>query len=359
MSFKELYLNKKVGLYFIAEIGINHNGVFELAKRMIDASKEAGADAVKFQKRNIETLVLEGVEIPEPTGYLSKDETDFPSESRAFGTWTYPDKRLEFSDEQFMQLWQYTESIGLDYIVSPWEESSVDFLQENKAKVIKLASIDNTNYQFCEYVASKEIPTIVSTGMANYQQLNIVKEIFDRASCPFVFLHCTSAYPSPIEDKNLKCIPIMNDMYGMEVGFSGHAIGVEGTLAAVSLGVKIIEKHVTLSRKMSGPDHAASLEFHELSELIEKANNVVKALGHGRKEFLQSEKVLHGVLAKRIVTSVPISSGTVITSEMIKTVVTKQSGGMLPDQFFSVVGSKATKDLDRNHILIPADLSID
>ena len=119
MGFKKKYLNDNDLPYFIAEIGINHNGHLDLAKRMIDASKEAKADAVKFQKRNFETLLLPGVIIEEPTGYLSKDENDIPTEDKAFGTWTYPDKRLEFTDEQVLELWEYTESLGLDFIVSP------------------------------------------------------------------------------------------------------------------------------------------------------------------------------------------------------------------------------------------------
>ena len=358
MSFKKLYLNQDNKPYFIAEIGINHNGRVGLAKRMIDASKDAGAAAVKFQKRNFDSLLLPGVVIPEPTGYLSRDENDLPTEEKAFGTWTYPDKRLEFGDEQFLELWKYTESKGIDFIVSPWEEKSVDFLVKHKAKVIKIASIDNSNYQFCEYIASKGIPTIVSTGMSNYQQLNIVRQIFNDENCPFVFLHCTSSYPSPMEDKNLKCIPIMSAMFNMDVGFSGHAFGIEGTLAAVALGATIIEKHVTLSRKMSGPDHSASLEFSEFSDLIEKANNVITALGHGRKEFLESEEVLHGVLSKRIVTKIPIPFGTTITKNMIQTVVTKQAGGILPNHYYTVLGSSATKDMERNHILELGDFIV-
>ena len=119
MGFKEEYLKAGKYPYFIAEIGINHNGQIDLAKRMIDASKDAGADAVKFQKRNFDTLLLPGAVIPEPTGYLSKDENDLPTEDKAFGTWTYPDKRLEFTDEQVLQLWKYAESKELDFIINP------------------------------------------------------------------------------------------------------------------------------------------------------------------------------------------------------------------------------------------------
>ena len=359
MGFKKTYLKKENSPYFIAEIGINHNGHIDLAKRMIDASKEAGADAVKFQKRNFGTLLLPGVEIEEPTGYLSKDENDFPSEDKAFGTWTYPDKRLEFTDEQVMELWKYTELLGLDFIVSPWEETSVDFLVKNNAQVIKLASIDTTNYQFCEYIASKGIPVLVSTGMTNYEQMSKVWNIFQEAQCPMMFLHCTSAYPSPIEDKHLRCIPVMQTMFNDDIGFSGHAIGHEGTLGAVALGANVIEKHVSLSRKMSGPDQAASLEFDEFHDLIEMASNMVKALGQPRKKFLSSEKVLHGILTKKLIVTSEVHEGMEITKDMIGSVVTKQEGGILPDQIYNVIGTVATRDMEPNHILEIGDYKLE
>ncbi|MBL79352.1 MAG: hypothetical protein CMH70_04915 [Nitrosomonadaceae bacterium] len=358
MGFKETVLKAGQEPYFIAEIGINHNGIFELAKRMIDASKEAGADAVKFQKRNFDALVMPGVEIEIPTGYLSRDENDLPKEEKAFGTWTYPDKRLEFTDDQTLELWKYSESKGLDFIVSPWEERSVDFIAENGAKVIKLASIDASNYQFCEYLARKKIPVIVSTGMSHWQQLEVTYRIFKDANCPMMFLHCTSAYPCPIEDKHLRCLPIMQAMFNMDVGFSGHGVGFEGTLGAIALGARVVEKHVTLSRNMSGPDQSASLEFDDFKALVKQSQNMVKAMGNGRKDFLPSEEVLHGVLAKRIVTTEPIKKGVALKPKMIRTMVTKQLGGLLPDKYYFILGTAAVRDLPENHILELGDLVI-
>ena len=359
MSFKEKFLKNDPAPYFIAEIGINHNGIIDLAKRMIDLSKESGADAVKFQKRDFQALLLNGVEVEEPTGYLSKNENDLPSEDMAFGTWTYPDKRLEFTDKQVIELWHYSESLGLDFIISPWENNSVDFLARNNAKVIKLASIDTSNYQFCEYIAKKKIPVIASTGMTTYEEMKVVWRIFQEFDCPLMLLHCTSAYPSPIEDKHLNCIPKIQNMFKSDVGFSGHALGFEGTLGAVSLGANVIEKHVTLSRKMSGPDQSASLEFDEFKKLVTMANNIVKALGKDEKKFLKSEEVLHGVLARRIVTNLEIKKGETITGDMVQTVVTKQDGGLLPKKYYEVIGSVARYDLKKNHILEYSDIKIE
>lgn len=358
MRFKEKYLKKGPFPYFIAEIGINHNGQMTLAKKMIKAAKQAGADAVKFQKRNFKALLLPGAKVLEPNGYLSLDENDIPAGKKAFGTWTYPDKRLEFSDKQILELWHYAESTKLDFIMSPWEEKSVDFLVKNKAKVIKLASIDTTNYQFCEYIAKKGVPTIVSTGMSSYDQLHIVWSIFKKANCPMMFLHCTSAYPCPVEDKNLKCISIMQKMFDADIGFSGHGLGFEGTLGAVALGANVIEKHVTLNRKMSGPDQAASVEFPEFMDLVAKSCNLVKALGSGRKCFLPSEKILHGVLSKRLVIARACKAGTKITKDIIRTVITKKESGMLPDQYYWVLGRRVARDLKANHILEIGDLRV-
>ena len=358
MGFKEKFLKEGSEPYFIAEIGINHNGRLDLARRMIDASKKSGADAVKFQKRNLEALVMPGVEIETPTGYLSADEKDLPTEEKAFGTWTYPDKRLELTDEQILDLWKHTESIGMDFIVSPWEERSVDFLADNGAKVLKLASIDASNYQFCEYIAKKKIPVIVSTGMSHWQQLETTYNIFKHEGCPMMFLHCTSAYPCPIEDKHLSCVPIMQDMFEIDIGFSGHGTGFEGTLGAVARGARVIEKDVTLSRSMSGPDQSASLEFDEFESLIKQSRNMVLAMGNGRKDFLSSEKVLHGVLAKKIVTMMPLNKGVTIKSNMIRTVVTKQEGGLLPDKYYGVLGATVVRDLPKDYILETGDLVI-
>ena len=356
MGFKEKYLKKGPFPYFIAEIGINHNGYSDVAKRMIDASKEAGANAVKFQKRDIKQLLRTGTVLEEPTGYLSRDEHDISQEKKAYGTWVYPDKRVELTDEQHLELWKYAESIGIDYLVSPWEEMSVDFLVEHNAKAIKLASIDTTNYQFCEYIASKGIPTIISTGMTKYEQLIIVRDIFKKASCPMIFLHCTSAYPSPLEDKNLRCITRMKKMFNIDIGFSGHATGIEGTLGAVSLGANVVEKHVTLNRKMNGTDHAASLEFSEFSDLIIKSRNIVLALGSDEKKFLDSEKVLFHVLSKRFITTCEIKAGDKITKNKIRSAVIKKEGGIFVDQYYNILGTKVLKDLKPNHILENQDL---
>ena len=349
MSFKKKYLKNDNKIYFIAEIGINHNGIFDLAIKMIDKSKEAGASAVKFQKRNADFLLLDSAEREVPTGYLSKNENDLPDEDKAFGTWTYPDLRLEFTDDQHLELWEYSKKNGLEYIISPWDEHSLDFLVNNNANVIKIASIDTNNYWFMELVASKQIPVIASVGMCNWSEINQTWRIFEKANCPLMFLHCTSAYPSEIEDKNLNCIPVLRNLFGQDVGFSGHGVANIGTVGAVALGSEVIEKHVTLSRQMSGPDQNASLEFNEFSKLITEANQVKIALGTTNKVFLQSEEVLHSVLSKKIITSQEIKKGDLFNHSNLRTVVTKKKGGLLPNKYYELLGRKASHDLKKSH----------
>ena len=356
MSFKKKFLTDSEGIYFIAEIGINHNGVFDLALQMIDESKKSGAKAVKFQKRNPKYLLLEGTEIETPTGYLSQNPTDLPDETKAFGSWDYPDIRLEFTDEQHLELWKYSEKLGMDYIISPWDEDSLDFLVKNNAKVIKIPSIDTNNFWFMEMVASKKVPVIASVGMCNWSEINQTWRIFEKAGCPLMFLHCVSAYPSEIKDKNLRCIPVIQKLFGEDVGFSGHGTGATGTLGAVALGADVIEKHVTLSREMSGPDQDASLEFDEVTSLIEEADKIKVALGTTNKVFLESETVLHGVLAKKIIVSKNMKKGEKFTSQNIRTVVTKKEGGMLPNKYYDILNKEATADLTKNQILENSDI---
>lgn len=356
MGFKEKHLKKGNSPYVIAEIGINHNGRLDLAKRMIDLSLDAGADAVKFQKRNIKYLLDPNIEIQKPTGYLSEDENDLPTESKAFGTWTYPDERLEFNDEIYYELINYSQKKNLDFIVSPWEEKSVDFLVSNNAKVIKIASIDATNYQFMEYVASKKIPTLLSTGMTSYDQMHIIKKIFNEAVCPMMFLHCTSAYPCPLEDKNLSAINIIRDMFSEDVGFSGHGTGFEGTLGAVALGATVIEKHVTLSKKMSGPDQEASLEFEKFKELISLSNNVRIAMGSTVKKLQNSELTLKNVLQKKFITTRDLDSSEKIDPSSIRTVVTDVSDGIDPEEYYNILGLSLKNKLPKNTVITFNDL---
>ncbi len=348
-------INFKKTPYIIAEIGINHNGYLNLAKKLIIESKKAGADAVKFQKRNTSELVNNLKELGKSNGYLSKNEKDINHKLTKFGTWVYPDTRLELSDKDYKKIKEYCKKIKIDLIVTPWDEKSVDSLLKIGVKYLKIASIDANNYHFCEYVASKKWPTIISTGMCTYNEILTTQKIFNKYKTPHIFLHCTSAYPSTEKDKNLNCIPKLRKILNEDVGFSGHGTGIAGATGATSLGAKVIEKHVTLNKKMLGPDHAASLEFDTFKLMTDTCNKIFISLGSDNKKFLNSEKTLHNVLIRKFVIRKSIKKGQKFTKNNIKTALIYSKQGVLPKEYYKILNKVSKNDLNVGDILKKTD----
>ena len=188
--------------YIISEIGINHNGYLSITKKLIKESVKAGANAVKFQKRNVEDLVNDKTKLKKARGYLSKNEKEIYRKSPKFGAWTYPDIRLELSEKNYLEIKNFCKKLKVDLIVTPWDEKSVDFLVKLGVNFLKIASIDATNYHFCAYVARKRKPKIISTGKSTYSEILKTQKIFNRLKTKHIFLHCKSAYPSKNSDKN-------------------------------------------------------------------------------------------------------------------------------------------------------------
>lgn len=342
--------------YIIAEIGINHNGYLSLAKKLIIQSKKAGADAVKFQKRDAEDLVNYN-HIPKTSnGYLSKNENDIKKQKMKFGSWVYPDNRLELSEKNYFEIKKFTKKIGIDLIVTPWDEKSVQFVKKLGVKFFKIASIDANNYHFCEYVAKQKIPTIISTGMCTYNEILKTQKIFKKFKTKHIFLHCTSAYPSEERDKNLNCIPKLRKLLKDDVGFSGHGVGLSGAAGATALGAKIIEKHVTLNKNMHGPDHAASLEFSTFKKLVDLCRKVNLSLGTSEKKFLNSEKILHNILIRKFVTRKPLKKDQKLNASNIKTAITYKQNGILPKDYYNIINKKINKNLKKGHIILKSDL---
>ena len=308
-NFKKKFLKKKDEPYFISEIGINHNGRLNLVYEMIRESKRSGFDAVKFQKRNAKDLLNYNIKVEKPIGYLSKSKYDIPKKSLRFGNWVYPDIRLELKDSDYKKIKIFCKKLKIDLIITPWDEKSTDFVCRLGVKAIKIASIDANNFHFCEYIARKKRPTIISTGMCTYSELKITNQIFNKFGTPHMFLHCTSAYPSDEKDKNLLCIPKLRKILKTDIGFSGHGKGIVGPLGSIALGANVIEKHSTLNKKMSGPDHAASLEFDELANMIDLSKKIKISLGNDKKKLHNSEKILYSILSRRLVARRNISKG--------------------------------------------------
>jgi N-acetylneuraminate synthase len=259
----------------IGEIGLNHNGDVEIAKKLIDVASLAGAQAVKFQKRT------PAISTPE---HMKQVPRETP-----WGTMTYLEYRyrVEFEQEQYAEIGAYADSKGLDWFASPWDEPSVDFLEAMDTVAYKVASASVTDLGLLRRMQETGKPVILSTGMSTLEQIDRAVEVLgtDR----LVMLHATSTYPLPPEEANLLMIPALKERYGVPVGYSGHEPGLQISLAAVALGAVAVERHITLDRAMWGSDHAASLEPHGLMSLVRDIRIIDTAMGDGVKRVFPGE----------------------------------------------------------------------
>jgi N-acetylneuraminate synthase len=267
----------------VAEIGINHNGDLDIAKRLIDLAVACGCDAVKFQKRTIDLVYSQAV-------------LDTPRES-PWGTTTRDQKRgLEFGLGEYREIDRYCHERGIDWFASAWDRQSLDFLRQFDVAHHKVASAMNTNRPFLEDVAGERRHTFVSTGMCTIPQLDVTVDIFLKRSCPFTLMHTVSLYPCPEDQVNLACIDTLRRRYKVPVGYSGHEVSPIPSILAVGLGATAVERHVTLDRAMHGSDHASSLERRGLETLVKGIRSYEVCLGHGQKRFLESE----GAVARKL-----------------------------------------------------------
>ncbi|WP_261163831.1 N-acetylneuraminate synthase family protein [Microbacterium sp. Marseille-Q6965] len=263
--------------YVIAEIGLNHNGDVELAKQLIDVAAEAGADAVKFQKRTPEIATPEHMR-------------DMPRET-PWGTMTYLEyrHRVEFGREEYVAIGDHATLRGLDWFASPWDVPSVEFLEDLNVVAHKVASACLTDTELLEALRATGKPIILSTGMSTMQQIDRAIEVLGTEH--LVLLHATSTYPMEPEEANLRMIRVLSDRYpGVPVGYSGHERGLQISLAAVAMGAQVVERHITLDRTMWGSDHAASLEPTGLKNLVRDIRIIENAFGDGVKRVFPGEE---------------------------------------------------------------------
>jgi len=263
--------------YVIAEIGLNHNGDVELAKRLIDVAADAGAQAVKFQKRTPE------ISTPEHMKSVMRETP--------WGTMTYLEYRyrVEFNREQYIEIGDHATMRGLAWFASPWDVPSVAFLEDLNTVAYKIASASVTDIEMLEAIAATGKPVILSTGMSTLEQIDRAVETLGTDN--LVILHATSTYPLPAEEANLRMIPTLRDRYlGVPVGYSGHETGLQISLAAVALGATAVERHITLDRAMWGSDHAASLEPQGLEHLVRDIRVIEEAMGDGVKRIFPGEE---------------------------------------------------------------------
>ncbi|RIX30420.1 N-acetylneuraminate synthase family protein [Amnibacterium setariae] len=262
-------------VYVIGEIGLNHNGDVEIAKKLVDVAALAGAQAVKFQKRT-------------PAISTPEHMKDVPRET-PWGTMTYLEYRyrVEFDRDQYLEVGEYADSKGLDWFASPWDEPAVDFLEDLDVVAHKVASASVTDLGLLRRLRDTGKPIILSTGMSTLEQIDRAVEVLGTEK--LVMLHATSTYPLPPEEANLLMIDTLRQRYGVPIGYSGHEPGLQISLAAVAMGAVAVERHITLDRAMWGSDHAASLEPHGLMSLVRDIRIIGTAKGDGVKRVFPGE----------------------------------------------------------------------
>ena len=324
--------------YVIAEAGLNHNGSVQIAKALIDVAAIAGTDAVKFQKRTVEKLAVKSV--------LDAQDDRFPG----FGK-TYREIRqhLEFSLEEYRELKDYAQSKGLDFMVTAFDTEAVDFLEKLGVEVYKLASHSATNLQLLDYLARLRKPTVLSTGMAELEELDRAVEIFRRHDAPLVLLHCVSAYPTPLAECNLAMIDVLKARYSLPVGYSGHELGYLPTVVAVSMGAQMVERHFTLNKTMVGFDHKMSLEPDELIAMVRDIRNVAKIRGTGEKRVSETEWVTRRKYHVSMVSAVAVKAGSVLSETMVSY---RNPGTGIPSKLaHTVLGKRALRDIPADELL--------
>lgn len=266
-----------MSVFITAEVGINHNGDINIAKKFIDGAIFAGCDAVKFQKRTVEKV-------------YSKEELDTYRKT-PWGTTNRDLKlRLEFGKEEYDEIDRYCKQKGVEWFASAWDIDSQYFLRQYNCKYNKVASAMLTHKEFLKVTAEEKKHTFISTGMSTMEEMEKVVKIFKKANCPFELMHCSAIYPMKDEDANLQMIPVLRERFKCKVGYSGHEVGLITTCAAVALGATSVERHITLDRAMYGSDQAASVEVMGFYRLTNYIRTIEKALGDGVKRITAEEQ---------------------------------------------------------------------
>lgn len=320
--------------FIIAEAGVNHNGKLDLAKKLVEAAKRAGADAVKFQIFRAKRLVTKAAE-----------KVVYQKKNTGKGGQYEMLKKLELTEDEFRKLAAHAKKKNIIFLASAFDEESVDFLDELKVSAFKIPSGEITNFPLLGHVAKKGKPIILSTGMSNLGEVEeALKTIGEAGAKDIVLLHCVSDYPAKVEETNLRVMETLKHTFGLPVGLSDHAIGTTIPIAATALGATIIEKHFTLDRKLPGPDHKASLEPDELRKMVLGIREVEKALGDGIKKPTKSEEAIKKVMRRSIVARTNIPKGAVIVEDMLN--LKRPGTGLEPRYLKKVVGKRAKKDIE-------------
>ena len=329
-----------MSLKIIAEAGVNHNGSYELACRLVDAAKAAGADFVKFQTFRAENLASCRAEKAE---YQKENVGAKASQLDML-------RQLELGFEESRRLKGYCDDAGITFLSTPFDLESVAFLDTLDMPFWKIPSGEVTNLPYLLAIARTGKPVVMSTGMCEMEEIQAAMEALRANGTPRItLLHCNTEYPTPYEDVNLRAMETLRDRFGVEVGYSDHTPGIEVPIAAAALGAVIIEKHFTLDRGMEGPDHKASLEPDELAAMAAAVRHIESALGNGGKTVSPSERKNLDIARKSLVARRAIQKGEPLTEENIT--AKRPGGGVSPMRWFEALGTRATRDFEEDELI--------
>lgn len=317
----------------IAEAGVNHNGDVNLALKLCDAAKAAGADVVKFQTWKTEDIITKNVaQAKYQTENTGVSESQFDML-----------KKLELTHEEFRRVKEHCDSLGITFASTADEAKSLDFLVSLGIPFIKIGSGEIGNISYLRYMGSKKLPIILSTGMSSLADIDIsLQALEEGGATDITLLHCTTSYPCAFENVNLNAMSTIHEAFKLPVGYSDHTLGNTVAIAAVAMGAKVIEKHFTLDKNMEGPDHKASSDPEEFATLVREIRNIEMAMGDGKKKATKVEKEISKVVLKRIVAKRPIRKDQIITEEDI--CVKRNDLGLSCDKWDIVIGTRARKD---------------
>ena len=327
--------------FIIAEAGVNHNGDIEIAKKMIDAASAAGADAVKFQTFKAERIV--SINAPKAE-YQIENTNNTESQYQML-------KKLEIDKETHLELMEYCREKNIMFLSTPFDIESVHMLVELGIEIIKIPSGEITNLPYLREVARQKKKVILSTGMSNMQEVKEAVDIIrQNGSEDITVLHCNTQYPTPMEDVNLRAMISMREELELPVGYSDHTQGIEVPIAAAAMGATVVEKHFTLDKTMEGPDHKASLEPDELSEMVKAIRNIEKALGDGNKNITESEKDNLSIVRKSIVAACRIEKGELFTEKNLT--VKRPGNGISPMKWDEIIGKVSDKTYEVDEVIV-------
>ena len=343
MIISDFKISSNKQVFIIAEIGMNHNGVYENAIKLIDESVKIGANCVKFQMRDMNEL-------------YSKEALDMTSGDLSTQYTIKLLKKFELSFTNYKNLAKYAKQKKIIFMCTPWDKKSVDKLEKINVPAYKLASADLTNLDLIDYLSKTKKPMILSTGMSSEEEIEVTVKYLKLKKINFALLHTNSTYPTPVKDINLNYIDRLIQKYNVPVGYSGHERGTDSTLCAVAKGACIIERHITLDKEMEGPDHTASLDIKEFKALVKSIRNLEISLGTNQpRKISQGELINRENLSKSIFATKNIKIGQKVTANMID--IKSPGHGLSPQYKSIIIGKKVVNEIKKGKAIFMSDFN--